>query len=162
MSTNWALKGLLAGAIAAAASTGFTAGQDSKVLNVSATIAGGCVLSLSGPMAFGNLNLTGNADETKDVTATYHCATGQSVLAGGFVVGGSTSGTFVGSMTALGSGNTDTIPYTIGWTQPGQYDGDGFASAGQSVTLHGLITHGNFITKKPDTYAQNVVVAINY
>jgi hypothetical protein len=84
------------------------------------------------------------------------------VLAGGFVVGGSTGGSFTGSMAGLSTGNTDVIPYTINWTPPSRYDGDGFASLGQAVTLHGTIAHANYITKRPDAYAQNVVVAINY
>lgn len=158
--SNIAVKGIVAAALALAASAGFSA-QEARTLAVSATIAGGCTLVTSGPMAFGNLNMTGTGDEVKQVTVTYKCATGITVSS--FSVGGDVDGSFAGTMSALTTGLTDTVPYSIAWTPPGPYAGQGFGPAvGQNVVLTGTIANADYITKATGSYAQNVTLAINF
>lgn len=158
MSTKWALKGIVAAALAAVVTTGFTA-QETRNLLVSATIPGGCALSLSGPMSFGNLNVASGSDETKSVTVTFKCAVGNTVS--NFTVAGENDGSFTGSM--LGNATAETLPYTITWTQPAlPYTGTGFSGTGVTVQLNGLIRNVDYVSRSPDTYSQNVVVAILY
>jgi hypothetical protein len=136
------------------------AAQEARTLSVTATIPGTCVLSTSGPMAFGTLNMASTTAETKDVVATYKCATGLTVSS--FSVCGVTTGSFSGAMTGLSPTNTDTIPYSISWTPPAAYQGEGFAVTGRQVTLSGTIQNAAYISKTPDSYAHSVVLAINY
>ena len=148
-------KAILAVAVLGAASTSFAA-TEARTLLVTATIPGGCTLTTT-PMAFGILNVAGTTDETHTATATIKCAVG--VSASGFTLGGTTTGTFVGSM--LGASTQQTMPYTITWTDPGTYVGQGFAT-GLNVTLNGTIKNADFTTKSPDNYAQSVIVSINF
>jgi len=153
------IQGVLAAALAAVTSVGFAA-QEARTLSVTATIPGTCVLITSGPMAFGTLDVGATTNETHTVTATYKCATGLTVSS--FQVGPSTTGTFAGAMVGLTPTNTDTIPYVINWTPPAPYAGQGFAVTGQQVILTGTILNSDYISKKPDSYAHSVVLAINY
>jgi spore coat protein U-like protein len=155
------LKGLAGVAVLASASTAFTA-QEARTLAVTATIPGGCTLVLSGPMAFGTLDVSSANNETHIVNATYQCASGVPVLS--FTVGGLTSGPFSGAMRGLSPTNTDTIPYTISWTAPAAFTGTGFGPTGASrvVELDGLVLNQNYISKRADSYADAVVVAINF
>lgn len=153
------IQGVVAAAIAAVSSVGFAA-QEARTLAVTATIPGTCVLLTSGPMAFGTLDVGATTNETHQVTATYKCATGLTVSS--FQVGPSTTGTFAGAMVGLTPTNTDTIPYVITWTPPAAYAGEGFAVTGKQVVLTGTILNSDYISKKPDSYAHSVVLAINY
>jgi hypothetical protein len=146
---------ILGAAILAAASTSFAA-TEARTLLVTATIPGGCTLTTT-PMAFGILNVAGTTDETKTATATIKCAL--NISASGFTVGGSPSGTFTGSM--VGAVTAQTMPYTITWTDPGTYVGQGFAT-GKDVTLLGTIRNADFTSKSPDNFAQSVIVSINF
>jgi hypothetical protein len=158
--SKFAVRGIVAAVLAVATSAGFTA-QETSTLSVTARIQGGCVLSTSGPMAFGDLNMAATSgSEKKEVIATYKCATGQTVSS--FTVGGEAGGTFSGAISSGNSGSADTIPYTITWTNPGTYAGQGFSSAGKSVTLTGTILNGDYISKPPGNYAGAVLLAINY
>lgn len=157
--SKWQFKGVIAALVAAAATTAYTA-QENRTLSVTATIPGACTLTTSGPMAFGNLDMSSSGNETKQVTVTYKCATGLNVSS--FTVGGSNTGTYAGVMTGLTPGNTDTLPYSLTWTPPAAYAGQGFAVAGQQVTLTGTVLNGNYISKQPDSYAHSVVLSINY
>jgi hypothetical protein len=157
--SNWLVRGCVATVLVAATSAGFTA-QESRTLAVSATVPGGCTLTTSGPMAFGTLDMSSTANESKQVTATYKCATG--ITVGSFTVGGQTTGPFAGTMTALSPTNTDTIPYSIAWTAPTPYQGEGFAVVGKQVVLDGTVLNADYITKRPDSYANSVLLAINF
>jgi len=149
------IKGLVGAAVLAATSAAFTA-QEARTLLVTATIPGGCTL-VTAPMAFGTLNVAAATDETHTATATYKCAVG--ITVNSFTVGTSVNGTFSGAMTGAATG--DIIPYTITWTPPAAYVGEGFAT-GKSVDLLGTIKNADYITKHPDNYAQSVIVAINF
>ena len=157
--SKFVIQGVVAAALAVLSSTGFAA-QEARTLSVTATIPGTCVLITSGPMAFGTLDVASTANQTHQVTATYKCATGLTVSS--FQVGPSTTGTFAGAMAGLTPGNTDTIPYVINWTPPAAYAGEGFAVTGQQVVLTGTVLNSDYISKKPDSYAHSVVLAINY
>jgi spore coat protein U-like protein len=159
--SKFAVRALFAATLALAASAGFSA-QEARSLSVTASIAGACTLTTSGPMAFGNLDMTSTAAETKQVTATYKCSLGFNVPANGFTVGGLTTGAFSGTMASITTGNTDSINYSITWSQPGAYTGAGFAVAGQQVVLTGTIPNANYIGKATGSYADSVVIAVNY
>ena len=154
-----AIRGVVAAVLACATSAGFSA-QETRALSVTATIGGACTMITSAPMAFGNLDMSSSGNETKEVTVTYKCATGVTVSS--FSVGGSTTGSYAGAMLGLTAGNTDTIPYSIGWTPPAAYPGAGFAVPGQQVVLTGTVLNASYISKRPDSYAHSVVLAINY
>lgn len=158
--TQAAAKAVLAVALAAGASAGFSAQQEARALSVTATIQGNCSLTTT-PMAFGNLNMSGtSAQETAQATVNYKCATG--VTASNFTVGGSNTGSYTGAMTGLNSGNGDTIPFTITWTEPAAYAGQGFGVAGQTVTLTGTTQYNDYKSAQPGNYATTVIVAIDY
>lgn len=159
--SKFAFRGIVAASLAVVASLGFSA-QETRTLAVTATIPGTCVLSISGPMAFGELNMmaASGTSETHRVTATYKCAVGQTVSS--FTVAGSTTGTYVGTMRGLSPNNSDILPYTLTWTDPGTYTGVGFNTTGQQVVLSGAVAQTDYISKKPDSYADSVVIAINY
>src|SRR4051812_14613738 len=108
--SKFVVKAVIAAVLAVASSVG-TAGADSTTLVVSARIQGGCVLTTSGPMAFGDLNMAGTVAETKTVTATYKCASGVQVH--NFFVGGQSASPYVDAMTSTST--SDTVPYTISW-----------------------------------------------
>jgi hypothetical protein len=153
-------KAILGAAILAAGSTTFAA-TDARTLLVTATIPGGCILSTT-PMAFGTLNVAGTTDETHTATATIKCAVG--ISASAFTVGGVTpasgaAGTFNGIMT--GAATNQALPYTITWTDPGTYVGQGFAT-GKDVPLLGTIRNADFVAKNPDNFAQTVLLSINF
>jgi len=153
------VQGVVAAAIAVVTSVGFAA-QEARTLSVTATIPGTCVLTTSGPMAFGTLDVSATTNETHTVTATYKCATGLTVSS--FTVAGAAAGPFVGAMVGLTPGNTDTVPYSITWTAPDPYLGEGFNVVGKQVVLTGTIQNADYISKKPDSYSHSVVLAINY
>ncbi|HEX2545740.1 MAG TPA: spore coat protein U domain-containing protein [Ramlibacter sp.] len=157
--SKWQFKGIIAALIAAGATATFSA-QENRTLSVTATIPGACTLTTSGAMGFGELDMSSTGNETKQVTVTYKCATGLTVAS--FTVGGSNTGTYAGVMAGLTPGNTDTIPYSLTWTPPAAYAGQGFAVTGQQVTLTGTVLNGNYISKAPDSYAHSVVLSINY
>ena len=155
--SKFAVKGIIAAAMALAASAAMT-GQDTATLAVSARIQGGCTLVTSGAMAFGDLNMASTGPESKVVNATYRCASG--VVVTSFTVGGVASGPYNDAMTS--GTTTDTIPYSITWTAPSSYTGTGFTAAGQTVALTGTIANSDYITKAPGSYADSVVLAVNY
>ncbi|HEX2547836.1 MAG TPA: hypothetical protein VHL79_23335 [Ramlibacter sp.] len=155
--SKFAVKGIIAAVLAITASTGFTV-TESTTLQVTARIAGGCVISLSGPMAFGDLSLTSGAAEVKQVTVTYKCANG--ILVSQLSVGGDTDGNFAGTMNNT-SGVTDSINYDITWPATVSYTSTGFADI-RNVVLTGTIPNANYATKSPGNYAQSVPVSINY
>lgn len=157
--SKFAVKGIIAAVLAVVTSAGITA-QETASLSVSARIQGGCVLFTSGAMAFGDLNMGSTANETKQVTATYKCAVGNTVTS--FTVAGETDGSYSGIMTSQTTGVTDTIPYTITWSNPASYAGQGFNGAGQSVVLNGTILNSDYMSKAPASYAHSVLLAINY
>lgn len=158
--TQAVAKAILALALAAGASAGFTAGQEARTLTVSATIQGNCSLTTT-PMSFGNLNMSGTStQETAQATVTYKCANG--VTASNFTVGGSITGSYSGVMTALNTGNTDTIPFTITWTEPASYAGQGFGVPGQVVTLTGTTLYEQYKSAQPGNYAKTLTVSIDY
>ena len=152
-------KALLAAALAAGATASFTA-QEARTLSVTATIQGNCILTTT-PMAFGNLNMSGAvAQETAQATVNYKCATG--VTASNFMVGGENDGSYSGEMVGLSTGNTDTIPFTITWSQPATYPGQGFGVAGVTVQLTGTTLYEQYKSKQPGNYAKTVIVSIDY
>src|SRR5205085_11156313 len=156
-----AAKAILAIALAAGACDGFSAPtQEARALSVTATIQGNCVLTTT-PMAFGNLNMSGTAtEEQASSTVNYKCANG--VTVGNFSVGGSNTGLYSGAMLGLSSGNTDTIPFTITWTEPASYTGTGFGAPGQTVTLLGHALYEQYKSKQPGNYATTAIVAVDY
>ena len=153
------IRAIAAAALALAASTGFAA--DNLSLNVTASVAAVCNLTLSGPMAFGALDPTSTANATASVTASYKCTKGTAVTS--FTVDGGITGTYAGSMTGAGA-TPDSIPYTITWTNPTAYTGGGLGSAvaAKTVSLGGTITNANYVNVKPDSYAGSVSIAVNY
>jgi spore coat protein U-like protein len=157
--SKFALKAIMGAALALASTAGFSV-TESSTLQVSARIGGGCVLSTSGPMAFGDLSLTSNAAESKQVTVTYKCASGLNVSA--LSVGGDTDGSFDGTM-ANTSGPSDTILYTITWpaASAAAYTSTGFGDV-KNIVLTGTIPYANYSTKAPGNYAQSVLLSINY
>jgi spore coat protein U-like protein len=160
--SKMAIKGIIAAVLAVANVAGFTA-QETATLQVTARIAGGCVLSTSGPMAFGDLSLTSGANEVKQVTVTYRCAAGQTVSS--FTVAGENDGLYSAAMVNQNTGaaaSTDTIPYTITWTNPAPYTSTAGFAAGQNVILTGTIVNADYMSKAPGNYAHSVLLAINY
>lgn len=153
------VQAILAIALAAGASSTFS-GQEARALSVTATIQGNCTLTTT-PMAFGNLNMSGTTTEEQATsTVNYKCAIG--VTASNFTVGGSNTGLYSGAMNGLNTGNTDTIPFTITWTEPASYPGQGFGVAGTTVTLTGHAPYETYKSKQPGNYATTVIVAIDY
>jgi spore coat protein U-like protein len=157
--SKFAVKAIVGAALALASTAGFSV-TESATLQVSARIGGGCVLSTSGPMAFGDLSLTSGANETKQVIVTYKCASGLNVSA--LSVGGETDGDFGGSM-ANTSGPSDTIPYSITWSAlaAAGYTSTGFANV-KNITLTGTILNADYNSKAPGNYAESVLLSINY
>lgn len=156
------VKGVLAAALAVGMSASYGQQTASAALSVTATIQGGCVLSLSGPMAFGDLDVTSTANETKSVTVSFACATGESVT--NFTVGGENDGSYSDSMAhnTLPAAPANAIPYTIAWTQPAlPFAGAGFG-APVNVVLNGTILNANYISKPSGSYSDSVIVAVNY
>ncbi|MEJ5989621.1 spore coat protein U domain-containing protein [Ramlibacter sp. PS3R-8] len=156
---NTSIRAIAAAAVALAASTTFAA-SDTATLNVTASVAAVCKLTLSGPMAFGALDPTSTADATATVTASYKCTKGTPVTS--FTVNGVTTGTYAGTMTGAGT-TPDSIAYAIAWTNPTAYTGLGLgAVTAKTVSLGGTILNANFVNVKPDTYSGSVGVAVNY
>jgi spore coat protein U-like protein len=159
--SKFAVKGIIAAVLAVASSVG-SAGTDSTTLVVSARIQGGCVLTTSGPMAFGDLNMAGTQAETKTVDVTYKCASGVQVH--NFFVGGQSNSPYTDAMTSTST--TATIPYTISWTAPAldSYTAPaaGFSDAGVKVTLTGTIALNDYLSKPAGSYSDSVVLHVNY
>lgn len=154
------IRAIAAAALALAASTGFAA-SDTATLNVTASVAAVCKLTLSGAMAFGALDPTATTDPTKSVTASYKCTKG--TVTTSFQVDGQSTGTFDGVMTGTGAG-ADTIAYQITWTDPAAYTGAGLGSTitAGSVTLNGKILNADYVNVKPSNYTGSVGIALNY
>lgn len=157
---NTSVRTIAAAALVLAASSGFAA-SDTATLNVTASVAAVCKLTLSGPMAFGALDPTSAANATATATATYKCTKG--TVTTGFTVGGLSTGTYGGSMTGAGA-TPDTIAYSITWVNPAVYTGAGMGSTitAGSVSLGGTITNANYVNVKPDSYSGSVGIALNY
>lgn len=155
------IRAIAAAALALAASSGFAA-SDNATLNVTASVAAVCKLTLSGDMAFGALDPTLTSNATASVTASYKCTKGTPVTS--FTVNSTTTGSYSGSMSGATAGNTDAIPYTITWSNPTAYTGAGLGSTitAKSVTLNGTITNANYVNVTPDGYSGSVGVAVNY
>lgn len=153
------IRAIAAAALALAASSGFAA-SDTATLNVTASVAAVCKLTLSGPMAFGALDPTSAANATASVTASYKCTKG--TVTTSFTVNAQSTGTYSGTMTGA-TATPDSIPYTITWTDPAVYTGLGMgAVTAGSVTLAGSITNANYVNVKPDSYSGSVGIALNY
>lgn len=150
-------RAIVAATLAVVTSAGFSA-QEARTLSVTATIPGTCVMTTT-PMAFGTLNMAASTAETQTATVTYKCASGLTVT--NFTVAGLNTGSFSGTMTGLGP-TPDTIPYSITWTPPLAYAGEGFNVTGKQVTLNGRIENADYINKKPDSYSHSVVLAIDF
>lgn len=153
---------LRAAALAAVAfsMSGAHAATDTATMTVSASVAAICKVSLSSAMAFGPLDVTVTTDATKVVTASYQCTKGTAVTS--FTVGGLTTGTYTNTMT---SGTTaDTIPFSIGWTNPAAFTGAGMSStaAKTTVTLTGTIVNADYVNVTPASYTRDVSIAVNY
>ncbi|MEJ8839033.1 spore coat protein U domain-containing protein [Ramlibacter sp. AN1133] len=154
-------------AIAAAAmaffAAGAFAGSDGSTLTVTASVGAKCKVTLSGAMAFGSLDPTLTTDPTATATASYKCTKGTAVTSFGVnsVTTGATGtgGTMTGALAS-----PDTIAYTITWTDPTAFTGDGLGAAGtaKSVTLNGKILNANYVNVKPDSYTGTIGVAVNY
>lgn len=158
---NTSIRAIAAAALALAATSGFAA-SDTATLNVTASVAAVCKLTLSGDMAFGALDPTLTTNATASVTASYKCTKGTPVTS--FTVNSTTTGSYAGSMAGATAGNTDAIPYTITWTNPTAYTGAGLGATitGKSVTLSGTVTNANYVNVTPDSYSGSVGVAVNY
>lgn len=153
------IRAIAAAALALAASSGFAA-SDTATLNVTASVAAVCKLTLSGPMAFGALDPTSTANATASVTASYKCTKG--TVTTSFTVNAQSTGTYSGTMTGAAA-TPDSIPYTITWTDPAVYTGLGMgAVTAGSVTLAGSITNSDYVNVKPDSYSGSVGIALNY
>jgi len=157
------LRAIAAAAIAFASAAAFAA-TDSATLTVTATVGAKCKVTLSGPMAFGSLDPTLATDPTATATASYKCTKGTAVTSFGVnsVTAGATgaSGTMAGAIV----GNTDTIAYTIKWTDPVAFTGDGLggSATAETVTLNGKILNADYVNVTPDTYTGTIGVAVNY
>lgn len=135
---------------------------DNGNVTVSATVQSICKLTATPAMSWGSpgIDPTGTADTTATSTVKYRCTRG--TAAGSFSVGGSTTGTYNGTLTgALPS--PDTMAYRITWsTDYSGFSGVGFAptAAEGSVLLTGTITAAAYSVVKADTYSQTVAVSI--
>lgn len=147
---------IAAAALIAAAST--AAFADSQTMSVTAKVNGACKLTLSGAMAFGTLDPSNAVDVPASVTATYRCTKGQA--AGAFSVGAIATGA-TGYAGTIGNG-TDTIPYTVKWTDPAAFTGAGFGSsaASKTVTLNGSILGTDYPNVSAGNYTGSVAVQI--
>ena len=138
------------------------AASDTATLNVTASVAAVCKLTLSGPLAFGALDPTSTANGTASVTASYKCTNGTPVTS--FTVNNTTTGTYNGTMAGATAGNTDTIAYQVLWTNPAAFTGAGLGSgaAARTVTLNGTVLNANYVNVTPDSYSGSVGIAVNY
>lgn len=154
------VRAVAAAVLSLAAFSGFAA-SDTATLNVTASVAAVCKMSLSGAMGFGALDPTLTTDPTKTVTVTYRCTKG--TVTTSFTVNAQSTGTYSGTMTGAGVG-ADTIPYTITWTDPAPYTGAGLGSTitAGSVTLSGKILNADYVNVKPSNYTGSVGIALNY
>ena len=153
-------------ALALSMTSAFAAPPETATMQVTASVAALCRLSLSGNMGFGALDVTVTSNATQSVTATYQCTKGTPVSS--FQVGGITAvaagGTYSGTMTGA-SATPDTIPYAIAWADPGAFTGLGMqaiAANQKTVTLNGTILNADYVNKKPDNYTHSVAVTVNY
>lgn len=140
---------------AAALSCSF-ASADTLNMAVTASVIGTCKLVAVPALDFGTLNqVTAPAVNPGAVNVTYRCTknTGPAT----FTVGG--GGTpFTGSL----SNGTDTIAYSVGWTNP-TTAGSGLGSTVTPVTvaLTGTMAGGaNYQNVSAGSYAQSVAVSI--
>lgn len=160
--TRSKLTRIAAAALFAAASSAAFAAQDTATLTVTATVGAKCKLTVT-DLAFGTLDPTLATDATTTTTASYKCTKGTAVTS--FAVNSITAGTTGtgGTMTGTGA-SPDTIAYTITWTNPTAFTGDGLGASGtaKSVTLNGKILNANYVNVKPDTYTGTIGVAVNY
>ncbi|HYD75652.1 spore coat protein U domain-containing protein [Ramlibacter sp.] len=117
-----------------------------------ASITGACSLTSVAPMPFGSLDqITGGA-VPKTSTAVYACTNGVTPTVS---VGGATDGS-TGFSGLLAKG-TDTIAYTVKWTNPGAATG---FSTPVNLTLNGEIPAGAYEDKPAGSYTQTVAVTI--
>lgn len=141
---------------AAASSAAFAA--DSQNLAVSATVAGTCKLTAVPAMGF-TLDPSVGGTGTASSAVQYKCTKGLS--AGAFTVGAVSNGTtgYSGTLTNAG---TDTIAYSINWTNPSAFTGTGFGSGStaNTVTLNGTIAAAAYQNVAAGTYNGTVAVTI--
>lgn len=141
-----------------AASSSPALAADTQNMTVQATVVGTCKLGTMPLLDFGTLDqVAAPAVNPAAVNVQYRCTKNTAPTT--FSVGGSTSGTFNGS---LGNG-TDTIAYTITWTNPTtKGSGLGTGVTPVDVALTGSMTGGaNYQNVSAGTYTQSVAIVIN-
>jgi hypothetical protein len=154
---------LVAAAALLAGSQAFAA--DTANLQLTATVNGVCKLygastmTFSNPTGSGAIDPTG-ADATGSSTVKYRCTKGLAPSA--FTIGGDAAATgHTGSLAAQTSGNTDSLGYSLSWTNPTTV-GAGMGSGNDiSVTVNGTILATQFVNATADTYKATVVVSIS-
>lgn len=134
-------------------------------LSVNASVPGTCKFTATPAMNF-TIDPSAAGPATASSVIKYKCT--KNTGAGVFDVGGATNGTTgyssgAGAALVGGTGNTDTLQYSITWTNPGAFTGAGFgASAAEgSVTLNGSIAATQYQNATPDTYTGSVTLTIN-
>ncbi|HET8745744.1 MAG TPA: spore coat protein U domain-containing protein [Ramlibacter sp.] len=152
-------------AIALSATAAFAAPPtESASLTVTAEVVKVCTLALSGDVEFGQLDVVNGSDLTRTVTATYQCTKDTAVTSfkvGGVAAAAPAKGNFAGSM-ASGS---NTMAYTIEWTDPGSFTGLGMqpvAANQKAVDLIAKLPKANYQNAAPGSYTQTVAVTIDY
>lgn len=155
------LKSLRLAAVAAATLCSTLAFADSANMTVNAVVPGICKVQSLPTMSFA-LDPSTSADGAQSVTVSYKCT--KNVTGGTFSVGGISNGTtgYAGSLAGTTVGNTDAIAYTINWTTPTAFTGDGLGAtaSGKSVILNGAIPFANYADVAADTYTGTVAIAI--
>lgn len=144
-------------ALAAAAVSPAFAG-DSQNMTVQASVVGTCKLVTVPTLDFGTLNqATAPAVNPAAVKVQYRCT--KNTAPTSFTVGASSTGSFAGSL----SNGTDTIGYTVTWTNPttgGSGLGTGVTPV--DVNLTGSMPGGaNYQNVSAGNYTQSVAIAIN-
>ena len=142
---------------AAVALSSAAAIADTANMTVSANVPVACRLTTVPALNFGVLDqVAAPAVNPAAVNVQYKCTNGTGPSA--FSVGGSVTGSYTGS---LGNG-TDTIAYTIGWTNP-TTAGTGLGPTGTAinVAMTGSMAGGaNYQNKSTGTYTESVAIVI--
>lgn len=155
--SGFKLSRLAVATAAAALSCSAAFAADTQNMTVQANVVGTCKLVTVPLLDFGTLNqVTAPAVNPAAVNVTYRCT--KNTAPTSFTVGGGAS-PFTGS---LGNG-TDTIAYTVTWTNPTtQGSGLGTGITPVDVALTGSMAGGaNYQNVSAGTYTQSVAIVIN-
>jgi spore coat protein U-like protein len=133
--------------------------QGTGSITVSAAVSGVCRFTATPDMTFAAIDPSGTAAATQTSTIKYKCTKG--TTGGTFQVGGTSTSPYSGTLTGI-SASPETMAYSISWTGPASFTGEGFgaAAAENSVTLTGSIAATAYSAVKADTYRQVVALTI--